>query len=48
MAFPGPQAQAEALDRMLTASGAKLTGDRDGGRRKALTERIVGRFSCAK
>ena len=47
--FPRTQAQAEALDRMLTASGAKL--DRVVEMEVdevALTERIVGRFSCAK
>ena len=47
--FPRTQAQAEALDRMLTASGAKL--DRVVEMEvdeAALTERIVGRFSCAK
>jgi adenylate kinase len=47
--FPRTRAQAEALDRMLSASGAKL--DRVVEMEvdeAALTERIVGRFSCAK
>ncbi|MDI1287238.1 MAG: adenylate kinase [Reyranella sp.] len=47
--FPRTQAQAEALDHMLTISGAKL--DRVVEMEvdeAALTERIVGRFSCAK
>ncbi|MGQ0582077.1 MAG: adenylate kinase [Reyranella sp.] len=47
--FPRTKAQAEALDRMLTASGARL--DRVVEMEvdeAALTERIVGRFSCAK
>lgn len=47
--FPRTEAQARALDKMLDKTGKKL--DRvveievD---EKALTERIVGRFSCAK
>jgi adenylate kinase len=47
--FPRTQAQAEALDRMLAASGARL--DRVVEMEvdeAALTGRIVGRFSCAK
>ena len=47
--FPRTQAQAEALDRMRSASGAKL--DRVVEMEvdeAALTERIVGRYSCAK
>ena len=47
--FPRTQAQAEALDRMLAASGARL--DRVVEMEvdeAALAERIVGRYSCAK
>jgi adenylate kinase len=47
--FPRTEAQAKALDEMLTRSGKKL--DRVVEMEvdeKALTERIVGRFSCAK
>ncbi len=47
--FPRTLAQAEALDRMLVAKGARL--DRVVEMEvdeAALTERIVGRFSCAK
>jgi len=47
--FPRTLAQAEALDRMLVAKGARL--DRVVEMEvdeAALTERIVGRYSCAK
>jgi len=47
--FPRTEAQAEALDRMLHKKGKTL--DRVVEMEvdeKALTERIVGRFSCAK
>jgi adenylate kinase len=47
--FPRTEAQAKALDQMLDKAGKKL--DRVVEMEvdeKALTERIVGRFSCAK
>ena len=47
--FPRTEAQAKALDQMLGKAGKKL--DRVVEMKvdeKALTERIVGRFSCAK
>jgi adenylate kinase len=47
--FPRTEAQAEALDKMLTKSGKKLDKvvemEVD---EKALTERVVGRFTCAR
>ena len=47
--FPRTEAQAEALDKMLTKSGKKL--DRVVEMEvdeKALTERVIGRFTCAR
>ena len=47
--FPRTEAQAKALDEMLARAGKKL--DRVVEMEvdeKALTERVVGRFSCAK
>ena len=47
--FPRTEAQAKALDEMLSKAGKKLDRVVEMEvEEKALTERIVGRFSCAK
>ena len=47
--FPRTEAQAKALDTMLSKSGKKLDQVIEMEvEEKALTERVVGRFTCAK